>query len=272
MTDTELLLDELAIDRIRRHLATGLIGRHIYFFVRIPSTNAALRDLALAGADEGTVVLAERQNAGRGRRDTAWLSPPALKLSVSVLLRPPIPLAAVPVFSFIASLALTDAVRSTGLSASIQWPHDVLVEGRKVAGCLVDVHARANRVDHVILGAGIDLDVPAADPGTPLGGEIVRWASGTTELSGCRIDRNLFTATLLNHMERWLTVYAEDGAALILAAWRGRDALAGREVSVSGEGLPYRGRAVGVDETGYLVVETESGRRRVTTGQISCGG
>jgi BirA family biotin operon repressor/biotin-[acetyl-CoA-carboxylase] ligase len=175
----------------------------------------------------------------------------------------------VPVFSFIASLALSDAVWSTGLSASIKWPNDILVNGRKVAGCLADVHARASRVDHVILGTGINLNVPAAHLRTALGDTAAKSAAGMAELAGRRIDRNLFTASLLNHVERWLTVYRLEGAPALLTAWRAREALAGQEVSVSGEGAPYSGRAVGIDDTGYLLVETTSGRRRVITGQVT---
>jgi BirA family biotin operon repressor/biotin-[acetyl-CoA-carboxylase] ligase len=201
---------------------------------------------------------------------TAWFSPPGLNLYVSVLLRPPIPLAAVPVFSFIASLALTDAVWATGLSASIKWPNDVLVDGRKVAGCLADVHARGSQALHVILGAGINLNVPSGELRSALGSAAARSAAGMAELAGRRIDRNVFTAGVLNHLERWLTTYHRDGPAAVLTAWRSRDALAGRQVSVSGEGSPYDGRALGVDDVGYLVVETDSGRRRVTTGQITC--
>jgi BirA family transcriptional regulator, biotin operon repressor / biotin---[acetyl-CoA-carboxylase] ligase len=266
------LVDKLAIDRIRRHLATDVVGRHLYLFDAIGSTNTALRDLALAGAAPGTVVMAEMQNAGRARMGTAWFSPPGLNLYVSVLLRPAIPLTKVPVFSFITSLALTDAAWAAGLSAWIKWPNDIVVDGRKVAGCLADVQARANQVDHVILGAGINLNVRAADideaPGVPAGTP----AEGMASLAGRAIDRNVFTASLLNHLERWLTTYREDGPAGILTAWRSRDALAGHEVCVYGEGLPYRGRAAGVDDAGFLQVETPDGRRRVISGHVTFAG
>jgi BirA family biotin operon repressor/biotin-[acetyl-CoA-carboxylase] ligase len=265
-------IDKLAIDRIRRHLVTEVIGRHVYLFDAIGSTNIALRDLALAGAEHGTVVLAEMQNAGRARMGTAWFSPPGLNLYVSVLLRPAIPLTAVPVFSFIASLALTDAVWAAGLSAWIKWPNDILVEGRKVAGCLADVHARTNHVDHVILGCGINLNVHAADIDEALGGMVGTPAAGMASLAGKPIDRNVFTATFLNHLERWLATYREDGPHGILIAWRSRDALAGHEVCVYGEGLPYRGHAASIDDAGYLVVETADGRRRVTAGHVTFAG
>jgi BirA family transcriptional regulator, biotin operon repressor / biotin---[acetyl-CoA-carboxylase] ligase len=263
------VVDKLSIDRIRRHLVTGVIGRHLYLFDAIGSTNDALRGLALAGAEEGTVVLAEAQNAGRGRMGATWFSPPGLNLYVSVLLRPAIPLTAVPVFSFVGSLALTDAVWAAGLSAWIKWPNDVLVDGGKVAGCLADVHARANAVDHVILGAGINLNVRASDIDHALGAMEGTPPAGMASLAGRPIDRNAFTASLLNYLERWVTTYADDGPSGILTAWRSRDALGGHDVCVAGEGLPYRGRAAGIDDRGYLVVDTAEGRRRVTAGHVT---
>lgn len=263
-----LVVDKLALKRIRRSLATEIIGRHIYLFDQIPSTNVALRDLALAGAEEGTVVLAEAQIAGRGRMGSAWFSPPGLNLYVSVLFRPPLALTAVPVFSFIASLALTDAAWSTGLPAAIKWPNDILVEGHKVAGCLVDVAGTGGRVDHVILGAGINLNVPSYALCATLG-DAGKAAGSMSELAGHPVDRNVFTATFLNALERWLTVYRTDGPRAVLAAWRTRDALSGQEVDVRGEGASYHGRALGIGDDGYLLVEDAAGRRhRVLTGEI----
>jgi BirA family biotin operon repressor/biotin-[acetyl-CoA-carboxylase] ligase len=248
-------VDTLAIDAIRGHLATRVVGRHLHLLDTAGSTRTLLRELAVAGADEGTaVVLAETQN-----------------LYVSILLRPPIPLIEVPVFSFIGSLALTDAVWATGRSAWIKWPSDILVNGRKVAGCVVDVHARAHDVDHVILTAGITLAC-AVDVNNPLHTSAGSAAGGMATLAGHPIDLNVFTASLLNAVERWLTTYRLAGPRRILTAFRSRDALAGQEVCVCGEGLPYRGRAAGVDDAGYLAVETAEGFRRVTVGQITFAG
>jgi len=268
----KLLVDKLSIEQIRRNLFTEVVGRHMYLFDAVPSTNAALRQLALAGADEGTVVLAEAQSAGRGRMGHAWFSPPGLNLYVSVLLRPAVTLADVPVFSLIASLALSEAVWAMGLPAKIKWPNDVLVDGRKVAGCLVDVAASGEDVSHVILGVGINLNVATTELCAALG------AAGTpagsmSELAGHAIDRNVFTALFLNFLERALTMYRSDGPRAVLAAWRSRDALAGVEVDVRGEGTPYHGHVLGIGDDGYLLVEDTAGvRRRVLTAEVRVGG
>jgi len=254
----DLVVDKLSIELIRRHLVTETIGRHMYLFDEIPSTNAALRELATAGAAEGMVVLAETQSAGRGRMGRAWFSPPGLNLYVSVLLRPSIPLAGVPVLSFIASLALTDAVAAFGLPAVIKWPNDVLVEDRKVAGCLIEVAERAGHPEYVILGAGINLNVPDRELNDTLGTAAVG-AGSMSELAGQAVDRNVFTATFLNFLERWLRVYQTDGSRAVLAAWRSRDALIGQDVEIRGRDETYRGSVLGVADDGYLLIEDSAG-------------
>jgi BirA family biotin operon repressor/biotin-[acetyl-CoA-carboxylase] ligase len=266
--NADLVVDKLSIEPIRRHLVTETVGRHMYLFDQIPSTNAALRELATAGAQEGTVVLAETQSAGRGRMGQAWFSPPGLNLYVSVLLRPDLPLAAVPVLSFIASLALSDAVSAFGTPAVIKWPNDVLVEDRKVAGCLVEVAERAGRLDHVILGVGINLNVPARDLNDTLGAAALG-AGSLSELAGHTVDRNLFTATFLNFLESWLRVYGTDGPRAVLAAWRRRDVLIGQDVEIRGHDGTYRGWVLGVADDGYLLVEDSDGVcHRLVTEQI----
>ena len=266
--NADLVVDKLAIELMRRHLVTETIGRHIYLFDQIASTNMALRELATGGAGEGTVVLAEAQSAGRGRMGQAWLSPPGLNLYVSVLLRPNIPLTAVPVLSFIGSLALSDAVSAFGLPAVIKWPNDVLVEGRKVAGCLIEVAERAGHLDHVIVGAGINLNVPARELNDMLGTAAVG-AGSMSELAGQPVDRNVFAATFLNFLERWLRVYQTNGPFAVLAAWRGRDTLIGQDVEIRGHDGSYPGWVLGVSDDGYLLVEDSAGVcHRLLTEQI----
>jgi len=254
----DLVVDKLAIELIRRHLVTETIGRHMYLFDHTASTNVALRELASGGAEEGTDVLAEAQSAGRGRMGQAWFSPPGLNLYISVLLRPNILLAAVPVLSFIGSLALSDAVSAFGLPAVIKWPNDVLVEGRKVAGCLVEVAERIGHLDHVILGAGINLNVPARELNDSLGAAAVGTGS-MSELAGQPVDRNLFAATFLNFLERWLRVYQTDGSRAVLAAWRSRDTLIGQDVEIRGHDGTYPGWVLGVADDGYLLIEDSAG-------------
>jgi len=246
--------DSLCIELIRRQLETEVVGFQMDLYQEVDSTNAALRRLAEAGAREGTAVLAEAQHAGRGRRGTPWFSPPGLNLYASVLFRPPIGPSAVPVFSFITSLALSDAIRAEGVPAAIKWPNDILIEGRKVAGSFGAVATVGDLVDYVILGTGANLNVerPALQQGLAAA---AAGAISVREAAGRPIDRNGFAAAYLNLLEKWFDVYRVSGAPAVLQAWRERDVLAGRWVAVRSEGARYDGRVLGANSEGQLVVQ-----------------
>ncbi len=260
--------DSLSIELIRRTLETETVGRQIFLFGDIASTNRALRHLAEGGAREGTVVLAESQYAGGGRLGRVWHSPPGVNLYASVLFRRALAPSQVAVFSFITSLALTDAIWAEGVPAGIKWPNDVLVDGKKVAGTRVALATARDRVDYVILGAGVNLNVDDASLKGALGDAAAR-ATSLARAAGRLIDRNVFAAAFLNFIEKWLLVYTLKGPEAVLAAWRARDVTTGRRVAVSEARERYQGCVVGTDDAGRLVVQDAGGaRRRVIAGQI----
>jgi BirA family biotin operon repressor/biotin-[acetyl-CoA-carboxylase] ligase len=264
---TQTMCDSLMIDRIRRSLRTETVGAHIYLFMAVGSTNAVLRDFARGGAAEGTVVIADGQTAGRGRAGRPWFSPPGVNLYVSTLLRPAITPSAVPVFAFIASLGLTDALAAESVKAAIKWPNDVVVDGRKIGGSLIEYAVSGSRLDYMILGTGVNLNVGADDLRAALSEE----AEGATTLraaAGRDIDRNVFAARLLTAIERWYATYSTDGPGAILTAWRTRDALRGRKITVGEGARAFAARAWGVDDDGCLLVEVEGRRDRVLSGAI----
>jgi BirA family biotin operon repressor/biotin-[acetyl-CoA-carboxylase] ligase len=258
----------LTPDLIRRTLSGALIGRRICVLWDVSSTNDVLRQMAAAGAPAGTVVLSERQHAGRGRGETSWFSPLGVNLYASVLLRPAIPVAAVPVFSLIGSLAVSDAVRLEGLAALIKWPNDILVDRRKVAGLLNDCAGSGEKVEYVILGVGINLNVDRGVLNQGLGGAAAEAAS-LRELTGRDIDRNAFAGRVLTCLDRWLHVYTARGPDPILVGWRERDALIGHHVVVRRGAAECRGQARGINREGFLLVEDSAGRpHRIVDGEI----
>jgi len=261
-----IAMDLLSIEEIRRRLTASTVGNHIYLYGTVDSTNAKLRRLARSGALPGTVVLAEAQTAGRGRNGAAWFSPSGLNLYASVLFRPAVPLRELGVFTFVASLALADAVKDHGATPAIKWPNDVLVGGRKVAGTLVEAAVRKGVADHVIVGVGVNLNV---EP-TALRSALAAAGDFATSLAaerGKEIDRNVFAAAYLSHLDRWAGVWAAKGASEILAEWRARDILTGRRVEIRGSDTAYQGRVAGVDVSGSLVVIDPLGVRHVVTSE-----
>lgn len=258
----------LDIQTIRKYLATPGAASDIRLFERVASTNSALRDLAKAAAPEETVVIADEQTAGHGRFGKPWFSPPGVNLYMSVLLRPGIPPRDAAGFSFVGPLALSDAIKAEGLSPTIKWPNDVLVEGKKVAGILAECATIERRVDYVILGFGVNLNVAREALRAALGPSGLA-AGSVGEFAGREIDRNAFAAAVLNHLAAWDAIYRAHGPASLLAAWRDLDILTGRRVEVRGEGPSYEGRVLGVDREGYLLLRDSLGKRhRVLAGEI----
>jgi hypothetical protein len=186
----------ISIPLIRRRLANDLLGRHIYFFGQAASSTLILRQLADAGADEGTIVLSEEEGTC---------------VSVAVLIRQSLPVGAVPLFSAISTLALTEAVETEGLSASPMWPDQVVVKSETAGRGLVDTASTGRRTPYVVLGGDIDLGVLA-------------------KAAGHAIESNGLVAAFLNAVDKWSTAYAAHGPAAIKAAVR---FLPGAPVAVS---------------------------------------
>lgn len=259
---------KLDVHTIQKHLASATVAHDIRLHASVPSTNSALRELATNAAPEGTVVIAEEQTAGHGRFGKPWFSPPGANLYLSALLRPIVAPREVGGFSFVGSLALCDAIKGEGLDATIKWPNDVLVERKKVAGVLVECATIESRVDYVIVGFGVNLNVTHEALRTALG-RSGHNAASLRDFAGREIDRNAFAASLLNHLARWVEVYRMSGPDPLLAAWRDRDILTGRRVEVRGEGPSYDGRVLGVDGQGHLVLRDSLGKlHRVLAGEI----
>jgi BirA family biotin operon repressor/biotin-[acetyl-CoA-carboxylase] ligase len=166
------------------------------------------------------------------------------------------------VFSFVASLAVADAVKELGLAPAIKWPNDVLVGRKKVAGTLVECAMRGDVVDFLIAGVGVNLNVDAAALSAALGPSALAATSLAAAL-GHEVDRNVFTASWLNHLDAWVARYRAEGPAPIVAAWRDRDILTGRRVEARGARETFDGRVLGVDDAGRLLVDSSAGVRAI---------
>ena len=259
----------LSIEDIRRRLVAPTVARQLYLFGQVSSTNAALRRFALSGAPEGTVVLADAQAAGRGRMGQPWFSPAGVNLYASVLFRGPLSIAEAPVFSLIAGLAAADAAAEFGAQPVIKWPNDVLIDGRKIGGSLVECSLREGTVEYLILGVGVNLNVEPDVLGAALG-PAAEAATSLYAATGRQVDRSAFAADYLNALERWALRFRTEGPAAVLAGWRDRDILTGRRVEIRGKGEPFMGRVIGLDVQGHLIVRGVLGEHRVVTTEEIC--
>jgi BirA family transcriptional regulator, biotin operon repressor / biotin---[acetyl-CoA-carboxylase] ligase len=240
-----------------------LIGAAVHALDTVDSTQRELARLAAEGAPEGTVVMARHQTAGRGRRGRHWWDAPGESLLVSVLLRPALPTAQVPQLSLVAGVAVADALEAAaGIAARIRWPNDVLVGGRKICGILADaVSTLDGRVDHVLLGIGINIDQTEFPEDLRARATSLRLATGATPNRG-RLFAGLLGALDFRYGE-WLA----GGFAPLRVEWRRRASMLGDKVRTpdGAEGI-----AVDVAEDGALLVDAGTGGlRRIVAGALA---
>lgn len=244
---------------------TGTIySGKLHFFAVTGSTNTdALAD-ARAGAPHGSVYFADEQLAGRGRGNHAWHSVAGQGLYVSVLLRPHLPAAILPLLPLAAGLAAAEAIRqASGLTVDLRWPNDLLLGPRKTGGILAEAQTEAGSVAFTVVGIGINVHQRSFDPGL---------ATPATSLdleSGRVVDRQALLVSLLESLERETNGLHDPSAARIIPA-RIEEAsswVRGRRVEVHGP-QACLGITEGLDDNGFLRVRTSAGVVQVQTGGI----
>ena len=258
--------DLLTPSEIKPLLKTKWMGKRIYHFQSLDSTNSKAYQLALNGAEEGGVVIAESQEKGRGRLGRQWFSPPSLNLYLSVILRPRIAPHQAPVITLMAAVATADAIRKfSGLLPLIKWPNDILLRDQKVAGLLNEIHSEMDRIHFVILGIGVNLNMDEEE----FSKEIRSIATSLKIEMGQIVSRKAFLQSLLFELERWYSIFLEEGGAVVLKAWKDRADIKGRKVKVTSFGETVVGTAIDLDSDGALILETGDGKqRRVMAGDI----
>ena len=230
----------------------------------VGSTSDEARRLALAAAEEGTLVWAHEQTAGRGRRGRAWASPPG-NLYASLILRPRCPLDQAAQLGFVAALAVGDTLSSISKNRldglSYKWPNDVLLRGRKIAGILLESElAEGELPEFVILGVGINLASSPRDtefPTTSMAEEDLGTFSPGAALEG-----------FASHFQAWAGRWREEGFAPIRTAWRARAAALGEPIQVRLEPAILQGRFLDIDRHGALLLENAGKPRRISAGEI----
>jgi len=234
------------------------------FWEELPSTMDRAEELARAGEPEGLLVVAERQTAGRGRLDRTWASPPG-GLWFSLLLRPTLPLAQVGLIGITFALAAAETIRElTGLKVGVKWPNDLLYEGRKLAGLLLETRLQEGELDCAILGMGINLNTPLeAFPAN-----LQATATSLLAVTGKNFSAPDILAHILENAEAGYNKLQAGERAGLLKRWAEFDLCRGREVVVLQGENRVTGRAAGIDDQGALQVETASGLLTVNSGEV----
>ncbi len=261
--------DRLFPEEIQAGLETRWLAREIHYFDSTDSTNRVAYDLARSGAAHGTTVVAEGQTAGRGRLGRSFYSPPYLNIYTSIIVRPKLTTADAPTAILSSAVAVAETVAAFCGDADVElkWPNDVLLGGRKTSGILMEMGAEATRVAFLILGIGVNLNVPAdAFP--------EEFRASATSLSAHRgqpIDRIAFARALFGTLESVLEAHENGGFESLRSRYEARFRMPGRQVRVIESGAPPRdGRVLGIDRDGALRLEGSDGNAfRVIAGDVT---
>jgi BirA family transcriptional regulator, biotin operon repressor / biotin---[acetyl-CoA-carboxylase] ligase len=217
------------------------------------STNSRLLDEARAGAPEGVVLVADHQTAGRGRLGRRWQAPPGSSLLVSVLVRPPVPLARAHLVTMAAGLAASDACQVVaGVRPGLKWPNDLVLDDAKLAGLLAESVVEGDALRALVVGMGLNVTAAPAEGATAL-----------AHHTGDPVERRPLLDAWLSHLDARL-----DDLDGVLADYRPRCATLGRDVHVVLPDRELEGRAVDVTDAGHLVLDTATGRVDVTVGDV----
>ncbi len=243
-------------------LRTEVVGRQIHYFERVDSTNAAATSLAQRGAAEGTLVIADEQTAGRGRLGRRWLAPPGSCLLFSLLFRPVLEARRAQGLTMACGLGIREAITAvTNLPAQLKWPNDILLSNRKAGGILTDMHAVGARLDYVVVGIGLNVNLDIAALPASFRATSIRHEVGHT-VSRVR----LLQQALVCIEERYKALQAGEWP---VKEWAAALQTLGQRVQLqTPEGL-REGLAEAVDDEGALLLRLDSGRLlRVLVGDI----
>jgi BirA family biotin operon repressor/biotin-[acetyl-CoA-carboxylase] ligase len=233
-------------------------------FDALGSTSDACIERARAGEAEGLAILAHRQTAGRGSRGRHWQSPPG-NLNFSVLLRPGLPASDASIFPLLTGVAVADAICAflpEAAAPMLKWPNDVLLNGGKLAGILIDAAPQGSNLDWLVIGVGINLLHAPEIPGR---------RTTTLKAHGGEATAEAAAQMLLNYLDFWLDAFSVNGAAGILDAWQQRAHRIGTELAVRCAGATVTGRYAGLSAKGELLLNVENRIERFQTGEILLG-
>lgn len=269
--------DVMTKEELDSLMHTRWAGKNIVYYDATDSTNLRIRELGDAGAPHGTLAVADRQTAGRGRRGRSWESPPGSSIYMSILLRPDIPPDRAPMLTLVMALSVAEGIcqcMQTGgnsgnsLAIQIKWPNDIIINGKKLAGILTEMSSQVDYINHVTVGVGINVNR------TEFPEEIRETASSLCLECGHTVKRAPLIAAVMERLEENYDIFLrtldlsglmERYSALLV----NRD----REVTVLGAKEQYRAHALGINNTGELIVRREDGSiEEIFAGEVSVRG
>ena len=261
--------DILSQAEIESRISTEWAGRNVSYFRETDSTNTQAKRLGEEGAPHGTLVVAEAQNAGKGRRGRTWVSPGGEDIYMTLLLRPDILPSSAPMLTLVMALSVAEALREeTGVDARIKWPNDIVSDGKKLCGILTEMSAEVDYIHYVVIGVGINVNQPSFP------GELKDRATSLVIETGKKFLRPALIAAVMRKFEKYYGSFTEQGnLSGIQEAYNSLLVNVGEHVRVLDPGHEYNAVSSGINEKGELLVQKEDGSTEaVYAGEVSVRG
>lgn len=248
--------EHIKASEISKDLDTQWVGKNIYVFNEVSSTNTVARFLAMNNVENGSIILSEKQTDARGRSGKAWESPMG-GIWLSMILQPNVDYSKLPLITIATGVAVAKAIERTGINtAEIKWPNDIMIHGKKVCGILTEAVTKFNTIENVIIGVGIDANIDITDFPEEL-------QDGTTTIAdelGRKEDENVLIRYFLEEFEKIADQFTHEGYEDILKEWRKRSYSIGKIVEVREPfNKNYDAYVVGIGKEGALIVEKIDG-------------
>ena len=254
---------------IKSLMHTEWVAKEVLYFDTIDSTNTKAQELAEKGYPSGTLVVADKQESGKGRRGRSWVSPSGTGIFMTLMIKPDINPNNASMLTLVAALAVAKAITSvTGEEAMIKWPNDIVVNSKKVCGILTEMNAQFDYINHIVVGIGINVHNESFPE------EISQMASSLMiEAGGKRFHRAQIIAETMSYFEQYYDTFlkTQDLSALV----REYDELLvnrNKSVRVLDPKEPFDGKAMGITPRGELIVDTWESRKLVSSGEVSVRG
>ena len=254
---------------IKSLMHTDWVAKEVLYFDTIDSTNTKAQELAEKGYPSGTLVVADKQESGKGRRGRSWVSPSGTGIFMTLMIKPDINPNNASMLTLVAALAVAKAITSvTGEEALIKWPNDIVINGKKVCGILTEMNAQFDYINHIVVGIGINVHNESFPE------EISQMASSLMiEAGGKRFHRAQIIAETMSYFEQYYDTFlkTQDLSALV----REYDELLvnrNKSVRVLDPKEPFDGKAMGITHKGELIVDTWESRKLVSSGEVSVRG
>ncbi len=262
LVDANNIIDHASVEKAR---AGGLFGRRVLHYKTIDSTNNEAYRLAESGAESGSVIIADTQSAGKGRMGRSWESSAPTNLYFSLILRPVTPPSEAPKLTVMSALAVANAIEvTTGLTPKIKWPNDIYIDGKKVCGILTEMKSEADMIEFMALGIGVNVNSEIGDFTPELEGKVTT----LKHVAGKALRRQELFEKIIQNLEKWYIIITHGDFSRIREEWSRRCYLTGKVITVESGQETITGVAKGIDENGFLLVQTGRERRRVFSGTI----